>query len=78
MIMIMFIIIDNNYPSFNCAPLKMDLTALNKVSKIALVLNRASLDMICTPSIFEEQDAIFEPVFTAFRYIFNRAQLKEG
>ena len=25
----------------------------------ALVLNRASLDMICTPSVGEEQDAIF-------------------
>ena len=44
----------------------------------ALVLNRASLDMICAPSIGEEQDAIFETVFTAVRYIFNGAQLKEG
>ena len=26
----------------------------------ALVLNRASLDMICAPSVGEEQDAIFE------------------
>ena len=25
----------------------------------ALVLNRASLDMICSPSVGEEQDAIF-------------------
>ena len=31
----------------------------------ALVLNRASLDMICAPSIGEEQDAIFETIFTA-------------
>ena len=30
-----------------------------------LALNRASLDMICAPSIGEEQDAIFETVFTA-------------
>ena len=43
----------------------------------ALVLNRASLDMICAPSVGEEQDAIFETVFTAVRYIFNGAQLKE-
>ena len=44
----------------------------------ALILNRASLDMICAPSVGEEQDAIFETVFTAVRYIFNGAQLKEG
>ena len=31
----------------------------------ALVLNRASLDMICAPYIGEEQDAIFETIFTA-------------
>ena len=35
----------------------------------ALVLNRALLDMICTPSIGEEQAAIFESAFTAVRYI---------
>ena len=29
----------------------------------ALVLNRASLDMICAPSVVKEQDAIFEKVF---------------
>ena len=33
----------------------------------ALVLNRASLDMICAPSVGEEQDAIFETLFTAVR-----------
>ena len=33
----------------------------------ALVLNRASLDMICAPSVGEEQDAIFETIFTAVR-----------
>ena len=37
----------------------------------ALVLNRASLDKICAPSVGEEQDAIFETVITAVRYIFN-------
>ena len=44
----------------------------------SLVLNRASLDIICAPYVGEEQDAIFETVFTAVRYIFNGAQLKEG
>ena len=29
----------------------------------ALVLNRASLNMICAPSVGEEQDAMFEKVF---------------
>ena len=33
----------------------------------ALVLNGASLDMICTPSIGEEQDDISESVFTVVR-----------
>ena len=33
----------------------------------SLVLNRASLDMICTPSVGEEQADIFEPVVTAVR-----------
>ena len=43
----------------------------------ALVLNRASLDIIFTPSIGEEQDAIFESVFTAVRYIYSQGQLKK-
>ena len=37
----------------------------------ALVLNRASLDMICAPSVGEEQAAKFESVFTALRYIYS-------
>ena len=44
----------------------------------SLVLNRASLDMICAPSVGEEQDAIFETVFTVVRCICNEARLKEG
>ena len=44
----------------------------------ALVVNRASLDMICAPSVGEEQNAIFEKVFYAVRYIFNEARLKKG
>ena len=37
----------------------------------ALILNRASLDMICAPYVGEEKNAIFEKVFYAVRYIFN-------
>ena len=44
----------------------------------ALVSNRASLEMIFTPSVGEEQDAIFESVFTAVIYIYSRGQLKKG
>ena len=44
----------------------------------ALVLNRASLDMICAPSVGEEQDAMFETVYYAVRYIYIGAQLKKG
>ena len=43
----------------------------------SLVLNKASLDMICTPSVGEEQDAIFESVFTAVRYIYSRGKFKK-
>ena len=43
----------------------------------ALVLNMASLDMICAPSIGEEQAAKFETVFTAVRYIRSAAQLNK-
>ena len=32
--------------------------------------------MICAPSVGEEQDAIFENVFTTVRYMFNEAKLK--
>ena len=44
----------------------------------ALVLNKASLDMICAPSIVEEQAAKFENFYYAVRYIFNEAKLKKG
>ena len=44
----------------------------------ALVLNRASLDMICGPSIGEEQHVIFENVYYTVRYVFTEAKLKKG
>ena len=44
----------------------------------ALVLNRESLDMICAPYVGEEQDAMFEEVYYAVRYIYIGAQLKKG
>ena len=44
----------------------------------ALVLNMASLDMICAPSVGEEQDAMFEKVYYSVRYIYIGAQLKKG
>ena len=37
----------------------------------ALVLNRASLDMICAPYVGEEQAGKFELVFTAVRFILS-------
>ena len=43
----------------------------------AIVLNRASFDIIFAPSVGEEQGAKFESVFTAVRYIYSRAQLKK-
>ena len=43
----------------------------------ALVLNRASLDMIYAPYAGEEQDAIFESLFTEIRYIYYGAELKK-
>ena len=43
----------------------------------SLVLNMASLDMICAPSLGEEQAAKFETVFAAVRYIRSAAQLKK-
>ena len=49
----------------------------NSYSK-ALVLNKASLDMICAPSIGEEQAAKFEKKYYAVRYIFNEAKFKIG
>ena len=44
----------------------------------ALVLNRASLNMICAPYIGKEQDAIFRKVYYAVRYIYIGAHLKKG
>ena len=44
----------------------------------ALVLNRASLDMICALYFGEEQAAKFELVLTEVRYILSEAQLKKG
>ena len=43
----------------------------------ALVLNRNSLDIICDPSVGEEQVAKFETLFNAVRYIFLDAHLKK-
>ena len=43
-----------------------------------IILNKASLDMICAPSVGEEQAAKFENVYYAVRYIFNGAKLKIG
>ena len=43
----------------------------------ALVLNKASLDMICAPSVGEEQAAKLEKVYYAVRYIFNESKLKK-
>ena len=45
--------------------------------KNALFLIMASLDMICAPSVVEEQAAKFETVFTTVRYIRSAAQLKK-
>ena len=42
----------------------------------ALILNKASLDMICAPYVGEEQDSIFKKKYDAVRYIFNEAKLK--
>ena len=44
----------------------------------ALVLNRASLDMICAPSVGEKQYAMFEKVYYSIRYIYIGAQLNKG
>ena len=44
----------------------------------ALVFNRESLNMICAPSIGEEQDTMFEKIYFAVRYIYIGAQLKKG
>ena len=44
----------------------------------SIVLNRSSLEIVCTPSVGEEQAAIFESVFTAIIYIYAKEQLKKG
>ena len=41
--------------------------------KKSLVLNRESLDMICDPSVGEEEVTEFETLFTSVRYIFSKA-----
>ena len=43
----------------------------------ALVLNKASLDIICAPYVGEEQAAKFEKVYYTVRYIFNEAKFKK-
>ena len=45
--------------------------------KIALLLNRELLDMICALFVGEEKVAVFETVFTAVRYICLDARLKK-
>ena len=45
--------------------------------KKALVLNRASLGIICAPSVGEEQAVKFETLFAAIIYIRSDAQLKK-
>ena len=42
-----------------------------------LVLNRESLDMICAPSVGEEQVTEFEKVSTDVIYIFSTEHLKK-
>ena len=44
----------------------------------SLVLNRASLEMICAPSVGEEQAFKLKTVFTAVRYIRSASKLKKG
>ena len=43
----------------------------------ALVLNIESLDMICTPSVGEEQVYVFETFFTNLIYICSTAHLNK-
>ena len=43
----------------------------------ALVLNKKSLDMICAPSIGEEQAERFENFYYAVRFISNETKLKK-
>ena len=50
---------------------------LTQTTNKALVLNMATLEIFCAPSVGEEQAAEFELVFTAVRYICSAAQLKK-
>ena len=43
----------------------------------ALVINREYLDMLCAPSIGEEEVDTFETVFCGVRYIRSTAHLKK-
>ena len=43
----------------------------------SLVLYRKSLEIICAPSVVEEQVVKFETVFYAVRYIRLKSQLKQ-
>ena len=45
--------------------------------EIAPVLNSESLDIICAPSVGEEQFATFETDFCSVRYIRSTAHLKK-
>ena len=60
----------------NCAISVVGCWIIDPNYKRSLVLNRASLDMIFAPSVGEEQVSEFETVFTAVRYIFLDAHLK--
>ena len=46
--------------------------------KKAFIINIESLDMICSPSVGEEQATWFETVFSVVRYICFDAQLKKN
>ena len=45
--------------------------------KKSLVLNRESLNMICAPSVVEEQAAKFKTIFAAVIYIRSYDQIKK-
>ena len=61
----------------NCAISVLGYWIFDSKYEKALVLNRELLDMICAPSVGEEEVAEFETVFTAVRYIFSAALLKK-
>ena len=48
-----------------------------QTTKKTLVLNGEFLDMICAPSVGEEQVTVFDTVFTAVRYTFSDVHLKK-